>query len=225
MFVGDVQVALGVHGDVVRASELCARGRPSVSAESVDAVARDRRVIVPPAIFRTRLFPLSATYRLSSASTARPKGPLEFGRRGRDVVAVEPGLAVSRDRRDRPVLDLADSLVAGVGDIERSLRVDGDASRIGQLSLDGRAAVSAEAALPGAGHRRRPPLLSFRTVLSSKSAMYRSPSGPTATAAGSSIDATVTIVSVPDTPSAPGTATATAVASDAAATASERRSG
>ena len=64
-------------------------------------------------------------------------------RRGRlSAVAREPGRARAGDGRDVPADDLPDTVVERVGDVDRSLRVDGDAAGSVQLRGGGLPAVA-----------------------------------------------------------------------------------
>ena len=77
-----------------------------------------------------------------------PAGSVQLGAGGRAVVAAEALRPVARHGGDHPVRDLADAVVASVGDVQVAGGIHGDARGIVQLGAGGRAVVAAEADLP-----------------------------------------------------------------------------
>ncbi len=95
-----------------------------------------------------------------AASTAMPVGSLISGAGGRSAVAAVARRAGSRDRADqaRREVDLADDVIAAVGDEQVPRRVQGDAHGVVERGAGGRSAVATVAPGPaprhGADHAR-----------------------------------------------------------------------
>ena len=79
---------------------------------------------------------------------------VELGLRGWTAVAAKVCRAVARDGEDHAVgCDLADPVVAGIGDEDVAEGVYHDALRMVELGLGGRTAVATEACVPGLAAR------------------------------------------------------------------------
>ena len=123
-------------------------GRAAVAA--VAQVPLPATVVMMPVArltSRIRLLLVSAMKRSPAASTATPVGAVQVGGGGRAAVAAVAMRSIAGDGGDHAggVIDLADPVVAVVGDEEVAGGVHRDAYRAGQVGGGGRAAVAAVA--------------------------------------------------------------------------------
>src|SRR3989442_595549 len=151
--IGDIKAAVRCHGDAAGIAEACLGGPGTVAADTKRAVSgfggddAVRPNPADPAV--AEIGDIKAAVRCHGDAA----GWLEACLGGGAAVAAEAKRAVSGDGGDDAVRpNPADPVVTLIADIKAAVRCHGDAAKIAERCLGGRAAVAAEAPCAVAGN-------------------------------------------------------------------------